>query len=1220
MRLKGIFLGVVALSGLSACGGGGDATPTVTYVIQAADVNGGSISPASVNVAQGQSVSFSLTPDVGFTLQSVTGCGGTLTGNTYRTGPITANCSIAATFTKNSYLVSAIATTGGNVSPNQISVLHGETTDFDITIEDGYELSSITGCGGSLADSRYTTAAITQACEISARFSLQTFTVRAAAEGKGSISPAQQLANYNQQLSFTLAPEEGYMVSNVTGCGGTLQQNTYLTAPITAVCEVNASFSAATFAITAASAGGGSISPNQINVKKGGQAEFTIQPDSGFRLKQIDGCAGRFTDNKYIVEEVSADCSVIAQFNRADEVEFADEQLARVVKLALGIPFEQPIMASRLNQLTTLIAGELGITRLDGLQYATSLRVLDLSSNKITNFTPLSLLAADKPVAQLNSLYIGNNPTQLLPDFSRLALLQNLSIQGSELEALPSFAELDKLSYLSLAYNKLSDISALAGLPLSNLYLSGNPLADSAFDVITGMPLQSLHLDNTEFTSAQRLATLRNLSDLSANYTPLSNLTPLVGLTDLRTLSIYGTQVIDLTPLLNMFPQNSAAVYLGGCLKTQGFARAPQLIEQLRNRGIFVQVYDWAIPYNTGCVSGDDIITDLALTGSMNEQGLRLNWSLNSTDTGPWRCELHYDLGVQQPRAPVRVLENCHNVRSWTLPGVTEEPVEPHLIIDTGLVRTVFKADAGRVVPASGLPDPYLDSSDWLQIVAKTNPYLVPYRAAKLRLHLLSPTNKTPPQLNAWIQQGANRTPLAVKAPLRLPAQKRLDSLSESYLIDLPANMAKPGIELVVSIAGQNERVFKPQFAEINSIDLTLVPFKLGELTTSLPENSLVENSILTVWPFASVNINRRQPFSLSTAANQNTTSSMLRELFDLRIAERGTSYYYGYFTREMNTDNWGGMAYRPGTSGVGLLPFGEIDFVLSHELGHNLSIQHAPCGDASGVDTNYPYDNASIGTYGVALSFNSLLSPAVFKDLMSYCHSKHISDYNLELAQDYISAQRNSAALHLRTTAAAKTETAAMSMSSLAIAEQPTMFYRLQLHDKEVPSVVQAMQISYLPEFVANSGFRVLVEYSAGMPQLMPVEMLQFGHGDETQQISFAVPMQHQGSDVIAWTLFEGSRILHKEQIQTPVTTANSAMAVPAVRITEQAGEVCVAHTGRFDAINLLLKHQQGVSVVALNERNAEFCRDTADLPADGQWQVQTRIGYQVNRVEQRR
>lgn len=1146
MKLKGIFFGVIALSGLSACGGGGDTTPTVTYLIQAADSNGGSISPASVSVVQGQSASFSLTPDVGFTLQSVTGCGGTLTGNTYRTGPITANCSIAAIFSKNSYLVSAVASTGGNVSPNQISVLHGETTDFDISIDEGFELSSITGCGGSLVDSRYTTAAITQAC------------------------------------------------------------------------EVNASFAAAVFAITAASAGGGSISPNQINVKKGGQAEFTIQPDSGFRLKQIDGCAGRFTDNKYIVEEVSADCSVIVQFNRADEVEFADEQLARVIKLALGIPFEQPIIASRLNQLTTLIASDLGITRLDGLQYATSLRELDLSSNKITNFTPLNLLAADKPVAQLNSLYISNNPTQLLPDFSRLALLKNLSLQSSQLEKLPSLVGLNKLSYLDLSYNKLSDLNALANLPLNNLYLSGNPLADTALDVISGMPLRTLLLDNTEFTSAQRLASLPNLSYLSANYTPLSDLSPLVGLTDLRTLSIYGTQVIDLTPLLKMFPQNSAAVYLGGCLKTQGFARAPQLIEQLRNRGIFVQVYDWAIPYNTGCISGEDIITDLALTGSMDEQGLRLNWSLNSTDTGPWRCELHYDLGVQQPRAPVQVLENCHNVRSWALPGVTEEPVEPHLIIDTGLVRTVFRADAGRVVPINGLPDPYLDSSDWLQIVAKTNPYLVPYRAAKLRLHLLSPTNKTPPQLNAWIQQGANRTPLAVKAPLRLPAAKRLDSLNEAYLIDLPANMAKPGIELVVSIAGQNERVFKPQFAEINSIDLTLVPFKLGELTTSLPENTLVENSILTVWPFASVNINRRQPFSLSTAANQNTTSTMLRELFDLRIAERGTSYYYGYFTSEMNTDNWGGMAYRPGTSGVGLLPFGEIDFILSHELGHNLSIQHAPCGDASGVDTNYPYDNASIGTYGVALSFNSLLSPAVFKDLMSYCHSKHISDYNLELAQDYISAQRNSAALHLRPAAAA--ETAAMSMSSQARAEKPTMFYRLQLHDKEVPSVVQAMQLSYLPEFIANSTFRVLVEYTAGMPQLMPVEMLQFGHGDDAQQISFAVPMQHQGSDVIAWTLFEGSRILHKEQMQLSEATANTAMAAPAVRITEQAGEVCVEHTGRFDAINLLLQHQQGVSVVALNERNAEFCRDTAYLPAVGQWQIQTRNGYQVFQMEQQR
>ncbi len=51
---------------------------------------GGTISPASQTVNHGATTTFTVTPDTGYSINSVSGCGGSLSGNTYTTGAITA--------------------------------------------------------------------------------------------------------------------------------------------------------------------------------------------------------------------------------------------------------------------------------------------------------------------------------------------------------------------------------------------------------------------------------------------------------------------------------------------------------------------------------------------------------------------------------------------------------------------------------------------------------------------------------------------------------------------------------------------------------------------------------------------------------------------------------------------------------------------------------------------------------------------------------------------------------------------------------------------------------------------------------------------------------------------------------------------------------------------------------------------------------------------------
>jgi hypothetical protein len=90
------------LFALGGCGGGGSSNqppvgPT-TRTVSATAGAGGSIDPASRTVDAGSTATFTVTPDTGYSIGTVSGCGGSLVGNNYTTGAITGACTVAASF------------------------------------------------------------------------------------------------------------------------------------------------------------------------------------------------------------------------------------------------------------------------------------------------------------------------------------------------------------------------------------------------------------------------------------------------------------------------------------------------------------------------------------------------------------------------------------------------------------------------------------------------------------------------------------------------------------------------------------------------------------------------------------------------------------------------------------------------------------------------------------------------------------------------------------------------------------------------------------------------------------------------------------------------------------------------------------------------------------------------------------------------------------------
>lgn len=126
--------------------------------------------PQTVN--DGATTSFAVTPDAHYRIDSVTGCGGALAGNSYTTGPVTADCAVEASFAILTHTVTPEFTAGGSMVPATAQTVDdGATTSFTITPDNPGITFEASGCGGSLNGNIYTTAAVVADCTVTVAFS-----------------------------------------------------------------------------------------------------------------------------------------------------------------------------------------------------------------------------------------------------------------------------------------------------------------------------------------------------------------------------------------------------------------------------------------------------------------------------------------------------------------------------------------------------------------------------------------------------------------------------------------------------------------------------------------------------------------------------------------------------------------------------------------------------------------------------------------------------------------------------------------------------------------------------------------------------------------------------------------------------------------------------------------------------------------------------------------
>lgn len=281
----------------------------------------GAVSPLSVSLLGGASASFDITPDTGYSIDQVNGCAGQLDGLTFNTDALQATCTLSVSFEINQYEVTAAPATGGEVVPASALVDHGITADFEVVADEGYDLVSASGCGGELNGTTYTTGPITEACTITPTFALKQYGVTTGViTGDGSFDPDFLLVDHGENGTLSVVPGLGSQVDSVSGdtceVAAAAAPNEYTVGPITAACNVSASFSLMSYTVTPSVTGNGSVSPaTPVAVQHGNTTAFTLTPDVGQQIGSVGGtCGGTLEGSTYTTAGITGDCTVSAEF------------------------------------------------------------------------------------------------------------------------------------------------------------------------------------------------------------------------------------------------------------------------------------------------------------------------------------------------------------------------------------------------------------------------------------------------------------------------------------------------------------------------------------------------------------------------------------------------------------------------------------------------------------------------------------------------------------------------------------------------------------------------------------------------------------------------------------------------------------------------------------------------------------------------------------------
>ncbi len=647
------------------------------------------------------------------------------------------------------------------------------------------------------------------------------------------------------------------------------------------------------------------------------------------------------------------------------------------------------------NGLSGRIPIELG--ELDHLEW------LDLAGNQLYGGIPSELGG----LSELRGLDLFRNRISgtIPPELGDLVPLRQLSLRDNELtgEIPEELANLADLARLDLKWNFLSGSipAALGNLSrLERLELVGNQLSGSIPSELGRISaLISIRLADNQLTGRipPELGTLDRLSAVDFSRNRLSGSIPsaLGGLAGLQELRLSGNEISGSIP--------------------SDLGRSGDL---------------WALELSDNQLSGS-IPSELGRLGSLVTLDLG-----NNALSGALPAELgratnleHLDLRSNALNGPVppefgslTLLDQLILADNSDLAG----PMPSEILAIGGLERLMaggtglcWPPDAAWAAWFRGIADRHLVRCDggaaaYLTQSVQSWDDPVPLLAGKpalLRVFVTAAQagTATMPDVRAtFFVDGAERHSVDIAATTRLiPSEVMEGDLALSANAEIPDWVIVPGLEMVIEVdpegtldsaLGVTKRIPEEgrmaiDVRSVQPLRLTLIPF----LWETEPDSSVVESvsamaadpdghellrDVRMLLPIAELAVSARQPVITST----QDISRRLAQVDAMRVMEGGSGYWMGVWQPNYSNE----FSSSPAATGVARLAgwasmSTRNPSTIAHELGHNLSLKHAPCGNPRTVDPWFPHFGGSIGAWGYDFGRNALVTPHA-ADVMSYC------------------------------------------------------------------------------------------------------------------------------------------------------------------------------------------------------------------------------------------
>lgn len=417
------------------------------------------------------------------------------------------------------------------------------------------------------------------------------------------------------------------------------------------------------------------------------------------------------------------------------------------------------------------------------------------------------------------------------------------------------------------------------------------------------------------------------------------------------------------------------------------------------------------------------------------------------------------------------------------------------------------------------------------------------------------------------------------------------------YTATVPASAVKAGLRLTVQLAnGQPATVVTPRVGGSNAITFVAVPVRIqgtaAQVFTGAASYLAAQMPVSTVTTVTHAVFPSQKVTALPTTDAQWSTAmrDVLGEMAELHRLENASdrTFYYGFLPKR--TYGITGLGYMPGPAAVGIDFPTQPDAVMTtlvHEVGHNFSLPHAPCGVASSEDPAYPYANATLGAgsrfiWGYDKRRNAFVDPrpTTVHDLMSYCDGDTFSDFNYRRMQSYLTpADRLSA-------------TGGVSIKSITDAvetgpqELLLVSGRIEGDRAELGNV---KSFTGVPRSIPAGAYVLRVVTAAGTVD-HPFAPMALDHSSAFLPFHLAIP--NPGQVVSMQVLAADGKVLAERRAGSPVTTDRTkAVAAAATTVSETGG---VLHL-RWDAAA-----QRSLTVIHVGDTRTVLAQDLASGSAD--------------------